>query len=177
MSFIVRTSGPPSQRLSDIRAAIQSADPQQPIGKIRSMEEIEAASASQPRFTILLLGSFAALALLLAGGGIYGVVSYVASQRTHEIGVRMALGASRIQILQLVIGDGVRMASIGAVIGLVVALAGSQLLAKLLFNTRPTEPWAYVSVAALLLTTALLASYLPARRAASIEPVEALRYE
>ena len=177
MSFVVRTSGPPSQRLNDIRAAILSTDPETPIGKIRTMDEIEAASASQPRFTVLLLGAFAGLALLLAGIGIYGVMSYVASQRTHEIGVRVALGASRMQILRLMIGDGLRLAVMGVGIGIVGALFASRLLAKLLFETRATEPWAYLSVAAILLTTSLLASYLPARRAARMDPLVALRYE
>jgi putative ABC transport system permease protein len=177
MSFVVRTVGPPSQRVSDIRAQILSVDPEQPIGKIRTMDEIMAASASQPRFTILLLGAFAGLALLLAGLGLYGVMSYAASQRTHEMGVRVALGASRAQILRLLMGQGLRLALSGVVVGIACALLASRLVAKLLFNTRATEPWPYVAVSALLLATALLASYVPARRAASIEPLEALRYE
>jgi putative ABC transport system permease protein len=177
MSFIVRTNDAPSRRLSDIRAAILSVDPEQPIGKIRTMDQITAASASQPRFTMLLLASFAALAMLLAGVGIYGVISYVVTQRTHEIGVRMALGATRTQILQQVIGDGLRLAGAGVAVGVVGALFASRLLTKLLFDTRATEPWAYLSVALLLLATAALASYVPARRAARLDPMNALRYE
>jgi putative ABC transport system permease protein len=177
MNFMVRTDGPPSQRLSDIRAQIVSVDPEQPIGKIRTMDEIFSASAGQSRFVMVLLGGFAGLALLLAAVGMYGVISYAAAQRTHEVGVRVALGARRSDIVRLIVGGGLRMALSGIAIGTVAALVATRLLSKLLFNTRPTEPLAYLAVAVLLFATALLASYIPAHRAASVEPLEALRYE
>jgi putative ABC transport system permease protein len=140
-------------------------------------EEVVANSIAIQRFSLILLGAFAGLALLLASIGIYGVLSYLVGQRTQEIGVRMALGAQRLDVLRMVLGDGARMALVGAAIGLVAALALTRLMASMLFGVRPTDPVTFTAVAVLLSGTALFACYLPARRAAKVDPMVALRYE
>jgi len=136
-----------------------------------------ASSIASQRFSLILLGGFAGLALLLAGIGIYGVLSYLVGQRTREIGVRMALGAQRLDVLRMVLGDGARMTMVGAAIGLVAALALTRLMASMLFGVRPTDPVTFAAVAVLLCGIALFACYLPARRAAKVDPMVALRYE
>jgi ABC-type antimicrobial peptide transport system permease subunit len=138
---------------------------------------VVARSISSERFSLILLGAFAGLALLLAGIGIYGVLSYLVGQRTREIGVRMALGAQRLDVLRMVMGDGARMTMVGAFIGLVAALALTRLMASMLFGVRPTDPVTFAAVAVLLCGIALFACYLPARRAAKVDPMVALRYE
>ena len=142
-----------------------------------SEEEVVASSIASQRFSLILLGAFAGLALLLAGIGIYGVLSYLVGQRTREIGVRMALGAQRLDVLRMVLGDGARMTMVGAAIGLVAALALTRLMASMLFGVRPTDPVTFAAVAVLLCSIALFACYLPARRAAKVDPMVALRYE
>ena len=142
-----------------------------------SEEEVVARSIASQRFSLILLGAFAGLALLLAGIGIYGVLSYLVGQRTREIGVRMALGAQRLDVLRMVLGHGARMTMVGAAIGLVAALALTRLMASMLFGVRPTDPVTFAAVAVLLCGIALFACYLPARRAAKVDPMVALRYE
>jgi predicted permease len=142
-----------------------------------SEEDVVARSIASQRFSLILLGAFAGLALLLAGIGIYGVLSYLVGQRTREIGVRMALGAQRLDVLRMVLGDGARMTMVGAAIGLVAALALTRLMASMLFGVRPTDPVTFAAVAVLLCGIALFACYLPARRAAKVDPMVALRYE
>ena len=139
--------------------------------------EVVARSIASQRFSLLLLSAFAGLALLLAGIGIYGVLSYLVGQRTREIGVRMALGAQRLDVLRMILRDGVRMTMVGAAIGLVAALALTRLMASMLFGVRPTDPVTFAAVAVLLCGIALFACYLPARRAAKVDPMVALRYE
>jgi putative ABC transport system permease protein len=124
-----------------------------------------------------LLASFAALALLLAALGIYGVVSYLVAQRTNEIGIRMALGAQRSHVLKMVIGQGAKMALIGVALGLTAALGLTRLMSKMLFGVKPSDPLTFLAVAALLIAVALLACYIPARRATRVDPVVALRYQ
>jgi ABC-type antimicrobial peptide transport system permease subunit len=141
----------------------------------QSMEQIISQSVAAQRYSMILLGGFAALALLLAAIGIYGVISYVVGQRTQEIGIRMALGAQRLDVLRLVIGHGARMILMGLVTGVAAALALTQLMATLLFGVSPTDPLTFAGVAALLVIVALAACYVPARRAARVNPITALR--
>jgi ABC-type antimicrobial peptide transport system permease subunit len=144
---------------------------------MKSMETMIADTLAERRFSMLLLGSFAGIALLLASVGIYGVISYLVSQRTREVGIRLALGARTEDVLKLVVGRGALLAVVGVGIGLAAALAATQALAKMLFGVSATDPPTYTVVALALGGVAVLASYLPARRAAGIDPMVALRYE
>jgi putative ABC transport system permease protein len=141
------------------------------------MEKTVADSISNKRFTMTLLGVFALLALLLASIGIYGVLSYMVGQRSKEIGVRMALGAQKFDVMRMVLKDGARMTLAGILIGLVGALALTRLMGTMLYGVRPTDPLTFVSVAAVLGAIAMLACYLPARRAMKVDPMEALRHQ
>jgi putative ABC transport system permease protein len=134
-------------------------------------------SVARPRFQSVLLASFAGLALLLAAIGIYGVMSYSVAQRAHEIGIRVALGARRDQVLRLVVGQGLWLALIGTIAGLAGALVLTRYLRSLLFDVSPTDPWTFIAVPAVLFVVALAASYFPARRVAGVDPIMALRYE
>ena len=136
-----------------------------------------AVSLAQQRFNMLLLALFAALALILAAVGIYGLMAYSVSQRTHEIGVRLAIGAQRRDVLRLVLRDGARLTLVGIAIGIIAALALTRLMASLLFEVTPTDPATFASVALLLAVVALAACYIPARRAARVDPMVALRYD
>jgi putative ABC transport system permease protein len=157
------------------RSQVQAVDKDQPITNIRTMEEILARSVSQPRFNLSLLAVFAGIALSLAAIGIYGVMSYLVTQRTHEIGVRMALGAQTGDVLKLVIRQGMVLALTGVLIGLIIAFGLTRLLRNLLFDVSATDPLTFFSIALLLSLVALLASYLPARRATKIDPLVSLR--
>jgi predicted permease len=160
-----------------IRHASTQMSNQQVIFGAQSMEEIISDSLADRRFSMILLGIFAALALVLASIGIYGVISYLVGQRTHEIGVRIALGAQRTDILRLILSQGGRMAGIGIIIGFAAALGLTRLMANLLFGVKPTDPLTFVAVAMLLCGIALAACYVPARRAMRVDPMVALRYE
>jgi putative ABC transport system permease protein len=177
MSFTVRTSGDPMARAATVRGQIASVDPEQPIAKIRAMDEVVATAVRQPRFITMLLSGFASLALALAGLGIYGVISYSVTQRTREFGVRMALGALQGDILKLVVRQALQLVGLGLAGGVLAALLLTRLMNTLLFGVKPGDPVTLMAGCALLLMTALLASFLPARRAARIHPMEALRYE
>jgi ABC-type antimicrobial peptide transport system permease subunit len=142
-----------------------------------AMDETVARSIGQKRFTMTLLAAFAGIALLLASVGIYGVLSYLVGQRTQEIGVRMALGAQRLDVLTMVLGDGARMTLAGVGIGMVAALGLTRLMASMLFGVKPTDPLTFGGVAVLLCAIALLACYVPARRAMRVDPMVALRRE
>jgi putative ABC transport system permease protein len=177
MSLVVRTTLPPSAILPAIKSVIWSVDKNQPVFAVRSMNEIISGLVSAQRLAFLLLGVFAFLALALAAIGIYGVTSYVVSERTHEIGVRIALGAQTRDVSRLVLGHGARLAGIGAIGGVVAALALTRLLSSLLFGVSATDPLTFIGVAIVLTLVALAACYVPARRAMRVDPIVALRHE
>jgi len=156
---------------------VQSVDPELPVYGAQTLNDAVTASLEQRRFSMEIVGLFALTALLLAGMGIYGVISYIVSERTHEIGIRVALGAQSRNILRMVVRQGLGLAIAGAAVGLVGALIVSHLMAGLLYGVRPTDPVTFASVALLLIAVALLACYIPARRAIRVDPLVALRHE
>lgn len=166
-----------SSLFNSIRQVVQSQNGQNVISNTQTMNEVIADSLAQRRFSMILLGTFAAAALLLASLGIYGVVSYLVGQRTHELGIRVALGAKRSDILRLVLSHGMKMTFAGVAIGLVAAVGLTRLMSSMLYGVAATDPSTFVIVAAVLTLVALLACYLPARRATKVDPLEALRYE
>ncbi|HKO04164.1 MAG TPA: ABC transporter permease [Candidatus Acidoferrales bacterium] len=177
MSLVVRSALPPGSLLPAIKNAIWAVDKNQPVFLVRSMDEMISGIVSAQRLAFLLLGVFALLALALAAIGIYGVTSYVVSERTHEIGVRMALGAQPLDVSRLVLGHGATLACMGVMGGLLAALALTRLLSSLLFGVSATDVPTFAGVAALLLFVALAACYFPARRATRVDPIRALRNE
>ncbi|UFP95675.1 ABC transporter permease [Gloeobacter morelensis] len=177
MTVVARTAGNPAALGDALRRAVAEVDPAQPVGTIRTAEQYLSDSTAQPRFNTVLLGAFAAAALVLAAVGLYGVMAYSVTQRTHEIGVRLALGARPRDILQMVVGQGMGLALLGVGLGLAVTFALARLLSGLLFGVEAIDPLTFGAVAALLASVALLASYVPARRATRVDPMIALRYE
>lgn len=174
---VVRTAARPEDLTAAIKSEIHAVDPDVPISELETMRQVVSDSVGSRRVTMFLLGLFAALAIALAAVGIYGVISYSVGQRTHEFGIRMALGAERADVLRLVLGKGLRLAAFGVGTGLAGAFALTRFLSSLLFGVQPTDPIVFGGVALLLGVIALLASYIPARRATKVEPVVALRYE
>jgi putative ABC transport system permease protein len=160
-----------------VREQVRAVDRTLPVFGAQTLNETISDSLSQRRFSMEMIGLFALTALLLAALGIYGVISYLVTERTHEIGIRLALGAQRRNILGIVLGQGLRLALTGAVVGLACALIISHLMASLLYGVRPTDPLTFLIVALLFLAVALLACYVPARRAMNVDPMIALRYE
>jgi putative ABC transport system permease protein len=175
--IIARTSANPMAMVPAIERVVRSVDGDAPITNIETVDQIIANSAAEPRFQTALLGSFGVLGLLLAMIGIYGVISYSVVQRTHEIGVRMALGAGRDDVMRMILGEGMFLAFVGIVIGVGGALALTRFLRSLLFEIKPNDPATFVGVAILLMLVALAACYIPARRAMRVDPMVALRYE
>ena len=175
--FVVRTAGPPLAQVGSIRHALDQINTQQVMYNIQAMDGIIADSLAARRFSMILLGIFAALALIMSCVGIYGVISYLASQRTHEIGVRMALGAERRDVLRMVLEEGAKMAIVGVALGLVAAFGLTRLIANMLFGISAHDPLCFAGVAGLLILVALAACYIPARRATKVDPMVALRYE
>ena|SRR5205807_7261445 len=169
--------GGPLALTESVRQSILQIDPDQPVSDIRTLENVIGSSVAQRRLILLLLGGFAGVALLLAAIGLYGVIAYTISQRTREIGVRMALGATRSNVLGLVLRQGMLLAVIGVALGLVGALGMTRVLTNLLYGVKPTDPVTFVAVSLVLLLVSLAACWLPARRAARVDPVEALRHE
>jgi putative ABC transport system permease protein len=172
----VRTATAPLSLAPAVAQAIRTLDKDQPVSDVRTMNQWVAKSLAQARFSSTLLATFAALALLLAAIGIYGVMSYAVSQRTSEIGIRLALGAETGQILRMIVVGAMRLAAFGLAIGIVLALALGRTITKLLYETG-TDPVTFASSVLVLGAVAILASYLPARRASRIAPVDALRYQ
>jgi putative ABC transport system permease protein len=173
----VHTSRDPLSVSKELQSAVWSVDPEQPVSDIRTMDAIVDGELANRTQMLQLLSAFAALALLLAALGIYGVLSYVVSQRTREIGLRMAIGASQQDIVRAILGYSVRLTAVGLAIGIVAAIAATRLLSTLLFGVSPLDPTTFIAVSALLATVALLASYVPTRRAAAVDPMVALREE
>jgi putative ABC transport system permease protein len=178
MTVTVRTvDGKPERVLEPLRAAVADLDPDLPMFRVRTMEQIAADTLAQPRVYLMLLALFAATALLLAAIGIYGVTAYTVTRRTREIGVRLAMGATRSDVLLMVLKQGMSLVVIGSAIGLVLAAGSTRVLVRLLFGVPPLDTLTFTVAGILLSLIGLAACYFPARRATRINPVEALRYE
>lgn len=177
MSLVVRTAAEPLGMVRAVKDAVYSVDKDQPMYKIRSMDQVVAGSQSSPRLMLILLSIFAAVALALASLGIYGVISYSVTQRTREIGIRMALGAERGHVLRMVAGRGVVLAAAGVLTGLAAALALTRVMSSLLFGVSATDPTIFAGASLFLGAIALAASYVPAHRATNLDPLTSLRHE
>jgi predicted permease len=177
VNLVMRANIPAANLIGPIRRAVGEIDRHTIVYDTEEMDAVLADSQTERRFSMALLGAFAGIALLLASVGIYGVVSYLVSQRTHEIGIRIALGAQRKDVLQLILSEGAKLAAAGLIVGLGAALLLTRLMASLLFGVRPTDPLTFAVVAVLLNGIALLACYVPAHRAMRVDPMAALRHE
>ena len=175
MTVTVKSETEPMSLATAARHALARIDPEQPVSDVRTMESVVAESVGGRRFPMQLLALFSAVALTLAAIGVYGVVSYLVSQRTREMGIRAALGAGRRQLLLLVVGGSMRPVVIGLLAGVAVAVPSARLLSTLLYAVRPSDPAVLAVIVGVLALTALLASWIPARRAASVDPLVALR--
>jgi predicted lysophospholipase L1 biosynthesis ABC-type transport system permease subunit len=173
----IRTTGDPMALAGPVRAAVRELDPNLPVANITPMIDIVRTALATPRLTGFLLSTFAAIALLLAAVGIYGVLAYLVSQRTHEIGIRLAVGADRGDVVRMVVWRGVVLAGIGAIVGVAGALALTRTISRLLYQVSPADPLTFAAVIAALLVTAALASAVPALRASRVDPLIALRAE
>ena len=177
VAVVLRTAGDPAAVMSLVRKAVEQHDSREVIYGVETLESVVDGSLAARRITMILLGVFAAIALLLASVGIYGVISLVVGQRRHEIGVRMALGAQPGNVMRLVLGEGLRMALVGVAVGLVAASGLTRLMANQLFGVGAQDPLTFAMVAIVLTLVALVACYLPARRAVRVDPMVALNYE
>ena len=177
MNLVIRTQGDPLSLAGAVRKEVQSLDPDQPIASVKKMSDWVDSSVAEPRYRTTLLGMFAALAMILAATGIYGVMSYSVAQRTHEIGVRMALGARQLDVLKLVVRQGMLLTLVGVGLGLAGAFALTRVMASLLFGVTAKDPFTFAVVAALLIAVAFVACFIPACRATKVDPLVALHYE
>jgi putative ABC transport system permease protein len=177
LSFILRTEGDPHAQIPAFRGVLHDLNPDQPLVRIRTMEENISTSISQPRFRTVLLGIFAVSALLLSVVGLYGLMVYSVSQRMHELGIRIALGAQKSDVLKLIVGQGLKLVLIGVAVGLAGAFALSRILATFLYGVTATDPVTFVAVSITLIAVAFIACYIPAHRATKVDPIVALRYE
>jgi len=177
INVLTRTEVEPSSLTSAVRGEIAALNKTQPVFNVRTMEQIVSQSVAPRRFSMLLLSVFAVVALILASIGIYGMMSYAVAQRTREIGLRMTLGAQRGNVLRLVVGQGMKLVIVGVVLGLVAAVALTRTMKSLLFGVSATDPETFIGIALLLTIVALLACWIPARKATKVDPMVALRYE
>jgi putative ABC transport system permease protein len=175
MNLLVRTAIDPHQLVATLRQQVYAVDPDQPITQVQTMEELLATFRAQPRFTVFLLSSLSSMALILAVVGIYGVIAYTVAQRRHELGIRMALGAERNHVLRLIVARGLFLTTAGIVIGLIAALASTRVMSSLLYQVRARDLPTFALASVLFLLVGIAASYIPARRAMSVDPREALR--
>jgi putative ABC transport system permease protein len=177
MTVLLKTAGEPAGLAGAIRRELLAIDPVQPVSAVRTLDEVVTAALAQRRFNVVILALFAGAALFLAGIGLYGVIAYAVTQRTHEIGVRLALGAERRTVVRMVLGESLRLVAVGVGLGTTGALLLSRALASLLFQVTPRDPASLVAASVALVLVALLGSYVPARRAARVDPMTALRAE
>jgi len=175
LGVVARTTGDPLSTVNAVRSAVRSVDADVPLAQINTMDALIEGSTGSRRFSMLLLGGFAALAMVLASIGLYGIMSYMVTQRSRELGVRVALGANTRDVLGLVLGQGAKLAFAGVAIGLVASFAVTRVMTQMLFNVSATDPVTFVAISLLLIAVALVASYLPARRATKVDPIVALR--
>jgi ABC-type antimicrobial peptide transport system permease subunit len=177
LTIAVRAEGDPASLVSDVRVAIGGLDHELAISRLETADESLRQSLASPRFTTLLMGAFALLALVLGSVGLYALISFSVTQRIQEMAIRMALGATAMDVLRLVLGQGLKLTLLGAGIGIAGALGLTRFLSSLLYGVKPTDPATFAAVALLLIGVALLASFIPARRATRVDPMAALRYE
>jgi putative ABC transport system permease protein len=177
MSLVIHSSVEPGSLSSSVRHVVNDVDKSVPVSEVATMEHIVSESITQPRLNLSLLGVFSAIALLFSAAGIYGVTAYTVTQRTQELGIRIALGAQVSDVLRMILGQGMVVISIGVLLGLVAAILLMRLMKSLLFGVTATDPLTFVAISAVLMVVALLACYIPARRATKVDPLEALRYE
>jgi putative ABC transport system permease protein len=177
LTMVIRSSGDPLSIANEVRASVRAIDPALPVGAMQTMDGVLWNSIGRPRFNALLLGASGLIALLLAVIGVYGVISYAVERRTHEIGIRRALGAQTTDVLRMVLRQALGLVSVGIALGVAGALAMTRVLSSLLYGVKPTDLATFISVTLLLAGVALIASYLPGRRATRVDPTEALRAE
>ncbi len=177
MTVVLRTSVDPISLVPALREQVRDLDKNLPVFGVQTMDEMLSAEVASQRFNAGALAGFAGLAVLLAAVGIYGVMAYAVSQRTREMGLRMALGADAGNVLRMILGQGLRLAVIGVILGLVASFALTRLMSGLLFGVKPSDPETFVLVTGALLIVAVVACWIPARRATRVDPVIALRYE
>jgi putative ABC transport system permease protein len=175
--LVIRTAGPPTDVVEDVRGQVWAADPDVSVALVRPMADIVSKTIARHRFALFLLASFAVTALLLATFGVYGLCAYSVGLRTHEIGIRMALGAQRSDVFHMVLRQGLVLTASGLVLGLIVSNIFTRYLASMLYEIKPTDPATLIGAAALLSAVAMVACYVPARRATDVDPVVAIRYE
>jgi putative ABC transport system permease protein len=177
MSLVVRSNVEPASLSAAVRQAVNEVDRSVPVADVKTMEHIVSESITQPRFNLFLLGLFSAVAMVLSAAGIYGVTAYTVTQRTHEVGIRIALGAQVTDVLRMILGQGMAVIGVGLVVGLAAAFGLMRLLRSLLFGVGENDPLTFVAITVGLILVALIACYIPARRATKVDPLVALRAE